>query len=448
MSRFLSVVILAAGRSRRMQSRIPKPLHKIGGREMLGHVLATAQSLEPDRIIVVTDSETGPVAAFARQAVAGTRIAVQPCPTGTASAVLAAAPELAGDDGESIVLYGDSPLVRADTLRSMRRLRSDTGAAAVLMAFEATDPTGYGRVLLDQADIVKRIVEEREATDDGRAQRLCNAGPLAADTRLLLSAARAIDADRDGAERYLTALPVKFRQAGHAVRVLVGSPDEAVGANSRSELAAAEAAFQRRAREAAMSGGATLQHPESAWLAFDSCIEADATLGPNVVLGPGVRICGGAVILPFSSLEGCVIGPDARIGPHARIRPGSVIGTGARIGNYVEIKNASIGDGAKVSHLAYVGDADVGTGANVGAGAITCNYDGVRKHRTRIGAGAFIGSNCCLVAPVSVGDNAYVGSGAVITRDVEANALALARAPQENRPGRAARLRARRSRED
>ena len=423
-----------------MRSSTPKPLHPVGGRPMLAHVLETCGRLEPEILTVVTPGPEHPVSVFVRSSVASAGIAVQERPDGTASAFLAAAEGLNGFPGDILVVFGDTPLLRVETLQAMRNHRQETDATAVILAFDTPDPTGYGRVLVGADGIVERIVEQRDATSEQQRVRLCAAGPVIADAGSLLSAAREVGRKNAAGERYLTDIPAILNDRGESCRVCYGSEDEAIGVNSRQELSHAERVFQIRARRKAMEGGATLEDPGSVRLSYDTMLEPDVTIGAFVSFGPGVRVRSGAYILPFSSLEGCEIGSGARIGPHARIRPGTVIGKGARVGNYVEVKAANVGEGAKINHLAYVGDADIGPAANIGAGAITCNYDGIRKHRTEIGAGAFIGSNCCLVAPVRIGDRAYVGSGSVITRDVEAGALAIARGQQEDRPGVASRL--------
>ena len=440
MNRPLAAVVLAAGQSMRMRSSIPKPMHMVGGQPMLAHVLATCTSLTPEILIIVSPALDHPVSEFTRSIAPEARIAVQDQPDGTAGAFLAAADALEDFDGDVLCVYGDAPLLQADTLQAMRTHRSNTCAAAVILAFEAADPTGYGRILLSSDGTVARIVEQRDATESEMQVRLCAAGPIIGDGNSLISAARETANDNAAGERYLTDVPGILARKAQCCRVWTGNRNEALGVNSRVELSVAEQAFQVHARRNAMVGGATLVDPDTIRFAFDTLLEPDTTVGPFVSFGPGVRVRSGASILPFSSLEGCEVGSGASVGPHARIRPGTVIGRGARVGNYVEIKASHIGDGAKVSHLAYVGDADIGAGANIGAGAITCNYDGVRKHRTEIGAGAFIGSNSCLIAPVRIGDHAYVGSGTVITQDVEAEALAIGRCKQEDRPGFANRL--------
>ena len=440
MTRPLAAVVLAAGVSKRMRSSTSKSLHPVGGRPMLAHVLAACESLEPEILAVVTPGEDHPVSEFARSSVSTVHIAVQERADGTAGAFLAAQGVLDGFPGDILVVFGDTPLLRAESLQAMQAHRSKTCASAVILAFEAADPTGYGRVLLSADGTVERIVEQRDATPEQVRVHLCAAGPIVADAEALLQAAREVGTDNAAGERYLTDIPAILNRRGQACRVWTGTEHETLGVNSRMELSEAEQAFQARARLRAMQGGATLEDPGSVRFSFDTELEPDVTVGSFVSFGPGVRVRRGASVLPFCSLEGCEIGPGARIGPHARIRPGTVIGPRARVGNYVEVKAAQVGDGAKINHLAYVGDATVGPGANIGAGAITCNFDGVRKYRTEIGAGAFIGSNCCLVAPVRIGDRAYVGSGSVITRDVEADALAIERGQQVERPGLASRL--------
>ncbi|HUF86464.1 MAG TPA: bifunctional UDP-N-acetylglucosamine diphosphorylase/glucosamine-1-phosphate N-acetyltransferase GlmU [Thermohalobaculum sp.] len=437
-----AVVILAAGQGTRMRSDRPKVLHPIGGTPMLHHAMRAALSLGPERIAVVVSDAAGAVADAARALAPEARICEQAERLGTGHAVRQAEAALEGFAGDLFVLFADTPFLSAGTLGRMRAARA-AGADIVSLGFEAAEPGGYGRMVTGPGDALERIVEARDASEAERAIRTCNSGVLAADaatlTRLL---ARVSNRNAKG-EYYLTDVVALARAEGLTARLVRCDEAETLGVNDRVELAAAEAAFQARARRAAMLAGATMTAPETVFLAWDTAIGRDVTIGPHVVLGPGVEIADGAEIRAFSHLEGCRVGPGAVVGPFARLRPGTDIGEGARIGNFVEIKNAVIGPGAKANHLSYVGDASVGERANLGAGTVTCNYDGFAKHRTEIGAGAFIGVNTALVAPVSVGDNAYVGTGTVVTSDVPAEALALARAPQTIREGFALRLRAR-----
>jgi bifunctional UDP-N-acetylglucosamine pyrophosphorylase/glucosamine-1-phosphate N-acetyltransferase len=426
-----------------MRSDLPKPLHAVAGAAMLAHALAAARALAPQRLVVVAGPGDGGarVAEAARTLASEARIAVQADPRGTGDAVAAALRAL-GDFpvGKLLVIYADTPLLRAATLEAMV---ADAGAGVVALGFEPADPGAYGRLIEGSAGL-ERIVEAKDASEAERAVRLCNAGAMALDAARAPDWIGGLEARNAQGELYLTDVVAAARAEGRVCAVVRCAPEEAMGVNSRAELAAAEAALQARLRVAALEGGATLVAPETVFLGADTRLGRDVTVGPNVVFGPGVRVEDGAEIRAFSHLEGCVVRAGAVVGPFARLRPGADVGPGAHVGNFVEIKNAVLGAGAKANHLAYVGDAAVGAGANIGAGAITCNYDGVSKHRTDIGAGAFIGSNSALVAPVRIGDGAYVASGSVVTRDVAPDALAIARARQEDKPGLAARLRGRR----
>jgi len=409
---------------------------------MLAHALSTARALAPRAVVVVTRDGADAVADAARALDPAALIAAQPGQRGTGDAARAAMPALDGATGPVIVTFADAPLLLPGTLARLAEAVRD-GAGAAVAAFEPADPGRYGRLAVDSAGDLERIVEAADADESGLALRLCNAGPMAFDAVDGRRWLAGLTTDNAQGEYYLTDLIAAARAEGRRCAMVRCDADEALGVNSRAELAAAEAAFQRRARAEAMAGGATLTAPETVWLAFDTRLGRDVTVGPNVVFGAGVRVEDGATIGAFTHLEGCTLRAGATVGPFARLRPGADIGPGARVGNFVEIKNATLGADAKANHLAYLGDAAVGAGANIGAGTITCNYDGVAKHRTEIGAGAFIGSNSALVAPLRVGEGAYVGSGSVVTRDVEAGALAIGRARQVDRPGFAARLRAR-----
>jgi bifunctional UDP-N-acetylglucosamine pyrophosphorylase/glucosamine-1-phosphate N-acetyltransferase len=438
----LAVVVLAAGKGTRMRSGIPKALHPIGGAPMLHHVLRTALSLAPARLAVVVGQGGGAVGEAARALVADAAVVEQAEQLGTAHAVAQAEPALSGFQGDVFVLYADTPFIAPATLGRMRAARA-AGADIVALGFEAAEPGAYGRMVTGPGDALLAIIEAREASEEELAIRLCNSGIIAADGPTLFRLLARVGNDNAKGEYYLTDIVALARAGGLAARVVRCEEAETMGINDRVQLAAAEAAFQERARRAAMLAGASLVAPETVFLAFDTVIGRDVTIGPHVVLGPGVEIADGAEIRAFSHLEGCRVGAGAIVGPFARLRPGAEIGPAAHIGNFVEVKNAVIGPGAKANHLAYVGDASVGAGANLGAGSVTCNYDGFAKHRTEIGAGAFVGVNAALVAPVRIGEGAYVGTGSVITRDVPDEALAIARARQETREGYAPRLRAR-----
>lgn len=409
---------------------------------MLEHALTTVAALDPERLVVVVGHEGQRVGDAARRLRPEATIVEQNPQRGTGDAVRQALPALEAFDGDVLVLYADTPFVSVDTLRRLRATLHD-GAALAVLGFEAEDGGAYGRLVLDDGGGLSRIVEAADAGPEERAIRLCNAGVMC----FALGPARRwlaeLRNDNAKGEFYLTDMVAAARADGARCAATFCPRDETLGVNSRAELAAAEAAFQARMRKAALEGGATLAAPDTIHFSFDTVLGGDVMIEPFVVFGRGVTIEDGAVVRAFSHLEGCILRTGASVGPFARIRPGSEIGVDARIGNFVEVKNAVLGPGAKANHLAYLGDATVGAGANIGAGAITCNYDGVSKHRTEIGAGAFVGSNASLVAPVNVGAGAYVASGSVVTRDVAPDALAISRPPQEARPGFAARFRRR-----
>ena len=441
----MACVILAAGKGTRMRSGEPKVLHRLAGRPMIEHVLATAAALSPERVILVVGPELGTAVGSLDRHGAALACVVQEQPLGTAHAVMTSRPLLEAFDGEVLVLYADTPLVRGETLARLIRTRRETaGAAAAVLGFRADDPAEYGRLIVGPDGTLQRIVEHAEAAGPERAVTLCNAGMMAIEGRRLFALLDAIDNDNEAGEYYLTDLPAAAAARGRPCAVAEAPAEEVMGINDRAQLAAAEGIVQSRLRRSAMANGATLVDPAAVWLSVDTRIGRDVAIGPNVVIGPGVIIEDGVEIKPFSHLEGVRVGQGAMIGPFARLRPGSDIGEDARIGNFVELKNSAVEPGARINHLSYVGDARVGAGANVGAGTITCNYDGYIKSRTEIGAGAFIGSNAALVAPVSIGDGAIIGAGSVITDDVEADAIAVARGAQQQRKGAAARRRARR----
>jgi bifunctional UDP-N-acetylglucosamine pyrophosphorylase / glucosamine-1-phosphate N-acetyltransferase len=430
--RGLGAIVLAAGMGTRMKSDLPKVLHAVAGKSMILHVLDTVADLAPERAAVVIAPGMDAVAA----AVAPVPTAVQDRPLGTAHAVLAADALFRGFDGDVLILFGDCPLITADTLRRMVEARRGADAPAlVLLAMRPAAPNEYGRIVVGADGAVERIVEWRDASEPERALPLCNSGVLAADGRVLFDLLDAVGNANAKGEYYLTEIVAIARARGLATAVVEGDEAELLGVNSRVELAAAEAAVQERLREAAMLGGAGMIAPETVFLAHDTKLGRDVRIGPHVVFGPGVEVGDRVEIKGFCHIEGARIAAGAVVGPYARLRPGADIGPEAHIGNFVEVKNATIEAGAKANHLAYLGDARVGAGANVGAGTITCNYDGFFKHRTDIGAGAFIGSNTALVAPVSIGDGAVVAAGSTVTRDAAADALAIERAEQVEKRG-------------
>jgi bifunctional UDP-N-acetylglucosamine pyrophosphorylase / glucosamine-1-phosphate N-acetyltransferase len=437
----LLVVVLAAGQGTRMKSALPKVLHKIAGRSMLGHVLAVAQQLDADAISVVVGPDMEAVRAEALARAPRARVWVQAQQRGTADALLAAREALASHSGDVLVLYADTPLLSAATLQKLLT-RLDAGAGIAVLGFEAADPAGYGRVLIDEGGWLRAIREDRDASEEERRVRLCNSGVMAFRLDDLLGVLGRIGNANAKGEYYLTDAIEIARASGIRASVVACAEDEVLGVNARDQLAAAEAIFQKRARLAAMREGATLIAPETVWLAYDTKIGRDVVIEPNVFFGPGVTIEDGAEILANCHIERAHIGRGARVGPFARLRPGAALGAAARVGNFVEVKNTTLGAGAKANHLSYLGDGSVGAGANIGAGTIFCNYDGFGKHRTEVGEGAFIGSNTSLVAPVKIGAGAYIGSGSVITKNVSADALALGRSTQDERPGWAAKFRA------
>jgi bifunctional UDP-N-acetylglucosamine pyrophosphorylase / glucosamine-1-phosphate N-acetyltransferase len=453
MAASLMTVVLAAGKGTRMRSETPKVLHRIAGRSMLGHVLDRVVAVAPERQVVVIGPGMEAVAAEARAITANVETYVQADQRGTADAVLAAAAALATHQGDVMVLFADTPLLRAETLVRMREML-EAGAGVAVLGFEAADPTGYGRLLTGADGALMAIREHADASEAERQVRLCNAGVMAFRVPDLAELLGQIGDGNAKGELYLTDAVGLARALGHTVRVVVCGEEEVLGINSRDQLAAAEAIWQRRRRLEVMRDGATLVAPETVWLSYDTVIGRDVTIEPNVVIGPGVVIEDRVTIRANCHIvghhgkdrAGLRIRQGAIVGPFARLRPGADIGPDVHIGNFVEVKNVVIEAGAKANHLAYIGDGRVGANANIGAGTIFCNYDGFEKHDTDVGAGAFIGSNSALVAPVKIGEGAYVGSGSVITKDVPADALAVARAPQETRDGWAAKYRARRRR--
>ena len=433
----VSLIVLAAGLGTRMNSDLPKVLHPLAGVPMLHHALAAGRALEPSRVVVVTGHGADAVARSARDFDDACDCVVQEPQLGTAHAVAQAAPLLADAAGEAIVLYGDTPFVRPETLKEMLAARVDH--AVVFLGFIAADPARYGRFVTKDDHLLK-IVEYKDATAAERAITLCNSGVVCAEAKTLFRLVASVGNKNASGEYYLTDLVELARAEGLPVGFVTCPETETLGINTRAQLAAAEAAFQSRARAEALDNGVTLTAPETVFFALDTHVGRDASIGPGVIFGPGVTIESGAEIKGFCHLEGCHISRGATVGPFARLRPGAELAEDVHVGNFVEIKNSILDEGVKVGHLTYIGDTDIGEFSNIGAGTVTCNYDGVMKHRTRIGKRAFIGSDTMLVAPVSVGDDALTASGSVITDDVPAEALAVGRARQVNKPGLATRL--------
>ncbi|MBD9525882.1 bifunctional UDP-N-acetylglucosamine diphosphorylase/glucosamine-1-phosphate N-acetyltransferase GlmU [Paracoccus sp. PAR01] len=431
----VALIVLAAGQGSRMQSDLPKVLHRLGGVPLVAHALAAGRAVEPERVVVVAGHGADAVKKAVGKLDPEALVALQEEQLGTAHAVSQALPQLEGFEGRVIVLYGDTPFIGEDTLLALAAHSADV----VVLGFEAADPGRYGR-LVTGPEGLERIVEYKDADEATRAIRLVNSGVLAADAGLLRELLPRIGNANAAGEYYLTDIPALARAEGRRVEVVTCPEAETLGINTREELAAAEAAFQSRARIRALEDGVTLADPATVWFALDTFVGRDAIIGQNVVFGPGVTVESGAEILPFCHLEGCHVSSGATVGPFARLRPGAELGGDVHVGNFVEIKNSVLDEGVKVGHLTYLGDAHIGEATNIGAGTVTCNYDGVGKHRTEIGANAFIGSDTMLVAPVRVGNRAMTGSGSVITEDVPDDAMAIGRARQVTKPGLATRL--------
>jgi len=435
-----AALILAAGKGTRMKSDLHKVLHPIAGRPMLGHLIAAVDQLGAARKLVVTGAGREQVEAFV--APLGVDVATQEPQLGTAHAVQQGEVALGDFNGDVLILYGDVPLVPAETMRRMLdRLGGNDAPVAVVLGFRPADPLAYGRILARSDGTIDDMVEYKDATIEQRAIDLCNSGLMAVRGSELWRLLAQVGNDNAAGEYYLPDIIRIARAEGKRSIVIEAAAWEVAGVNSRAEMAAVEAEWQQRRRLAAMADGATLVAPETVWFSHDTVIGRDVVIEPNVFFGPNVVIEDSVTIHGFSHIEGATVHSDAEIGPYARLRPGADIGQGAKIGNFVEVKKSRFGAGAKANHLAYIGDAEVGAKANIGAGTITCNYDGFLKYRTVIGEGAFIGSNSALVAPVTIGEGAIIGAGSVITRDVEADAMAVARGKQEARPGWAARFR-------
>ncbi|MCP4320092.1 MAG: bifunctional UDP-N-acetylglucosamine diphosphorylase/glucosamine-1-phosphate N-acetyltransferase GlmU [Hyphomicrobiales bacterium] len=440
MARNCLAVVLAAGDSTRMKSSVSKVLHPVGNWPMIAHVVSAAQSADVDAVALVVGRDADNVAAAAN-----TGLAVSTWPQterlGTAHAVLAARDAIAKGYDDILVIFGDTPLIAAKSLVSARQAIAD-GADVVVIGFRTDAPDGYGR-LIERGGQLAAIREHRDATDAERAITFCNGGLMAISGDKALRLLDAVENNNAKGEFYLTDIVEIARAEGGSVVAVEASAQEVLGINTRVELAEVEALWQQKRRHELMIAGVSMSAPETVFVSHDTMIEADVTIEPNVTIGPGVTIRSGATIRAFSHLEGATIDAGCTVGPFTRLRPGAELQNGSKVGNFCEIKNAVIGAGAKVNHLSYVGDADIGAKANIGAGTITCNYDGINKHRTEVGAGAFVGSNAALVAPVRVGDDSYVASGSVVTMEVPADAVAFGRARQTNKKGAAGKLRER-----
>ncbi|WP_371169132.1 bifunctional UDP-N-acetylglucosamine diphosphorylase/glucosamine-1-phosphate N-acetyltransferase GlmU [Aliiroseovarius sp. 2305UL8-7] len=433
-----ALIVLAAGRGTRMNSDLPKVMHQIAGAPLFAHALASGDALAPDRAVLVVGHGADLVEAAAKDIDPDITIAIQEEQLGTGHAVAQTRAALKDFKGDAIVLYGDTPFIQPETIEAMAAARTN-GADVVVLGFEAADPGRYGRLILSDGEL-DRIVEFKDATAEEGAVTLCNSGLIAADAELLFDLLDEVGNDNATGEYYLPDIVSIARGRGLRASVVTCDESETLGINSRSELANAEEIFQANARAAALENGVTLIARDTVYFSFDTIVGRDTVIEPNVVFGPGVTVESGATIRAFSHLEGCHVSRGGVVGPYARLRPGAELAEHAKVGNFVEIKNAQIEEGAKVNHLSYVGDARVGEHANIGAGTITCNYDGVSKHHTDIGARSFIGSNTCLVAPVTVGDEAMTATGTVVTKDVPNGAMAVGRARMEVKPGLAVKL--------
>ena len=437
-----AVVILAAGQGTRMRSPLPKVLHTLAGRTLLDRAIDAAHGLGAARIVVVAGVHSPAVAAHARKRLGDDAVAIQDPPLGTGHAVRAAETALRGFEGDVVITYADTPLLDAATVEPLFAARR-AGAALAVLGFVAADPGAYGRLVQSAPGRLERIVEAKDATPEELAIDLCNSGVIAGSSELLFDLLAEVTDANTKREYYLTDVVGLARGRGLEVVVVLADEARVLGVNAQGELAAAEALWQAARREAMLASGVAMPAPHTVMIAHDTVVEGGAVVEPYVVFGPGVTVRAGAVIRAFSHLEGAEVAGGAIVGPYARLRPGARIGADAHVGNFVEVKNTSLGQGAKANHLAYLGDGEVGARANIGAGVIFCNYDGFDKHLTVVGEGAFVGSDTALVAPVRIGAGAMTGSGSVITRDVADDALALERSAQIDKPGWAARFRAR-----
>lgn len=434
-TRARAAIILAAGQGTRMRSPLPKVLHPVAHRAMLDHAIDAAEGLGCERIVVVVGTHSPEVRAHVVARLGEAAVAVQDPPLGTGHAVRAAERALAGFDGEVVVTYGDVPLLKAADIEPVFNADGVT-----VIGFEARDPGAYGRLILD-GDALSAITEAKEASPEVLAITACNSGVMSAPAALLFSLLADVKNDNAKGEYYLTDVVELARKGGHPTRAVFAAEDAVMGVNSQAELAQAEALFQKVQRETFLAAGVTMSAPDTVHFAWDTQVGGGTVIEPFVVFGPGAVIEGGARIRSFSHVEGARVASGAEVGPYARLRPGADLAEDVKIGNFVEVKNVAMAKGAKANHLSYLGDGAVGAGANVGAGTIFCNYDGFNKARTQVGAGAFVGSNTSLVAPVVIGDGALIASGSVITEDVPTDALAFGRARQTNKPGAAAAFR-------
>ncbi|TAL29397.1 MAG: bifunctional UDP-N-acetylglucosamine diphosphorylase/glucosamine-1-phosphate N-acetyltransferase GlmU [Alphaproteobacteria bacterium] len=440
----LACIILAAGKGTRMKSALPKPLHKIAGRAMVSHVVATCEALNPDKIVVVIGPDMQAVA----DAVKPHATAIQQTANGTGGAALAAKEHFKNFDGDILVVFSDTPLVTSETMQRMVDLRRQIPAIGLTYSgFRPADPARYGRMVMDDDGTLKKIIEFKDAGAEEKKITLCNGGIVCADGAKLFDWLAQVGNDNAQKEYYLTDLPPIARKDNRTTHVVEMPEEETAGINTREDLAHLERMMQQRLRRKHMLDGATLTDPGSVFFSYDTVIGQDVTIGPNVIFGPGVTIANNVEILPFCHLEGASVAEGAHIGPYARLRPGTTVGANAKVGNFVETKNAKLGPGVKASHLTYLGDTDVGENTNIGAGTITCNYDGFLKYKTTIGKDAFIGSNTALIAPVTIGHGAIIGAGSSIGKDVPDNALGITRAPQVNKDGWASEFRQKKIRE-
>lgn len=433
----IALIILAAGKGTRMNSDLPKVLHSIAGAPLVVHAIKSAAQLSPQKTVVVVGHGGTEVGAAARDFDETIEVVEQTAQLGTGHAVAQTKSTLEGFEGDALVLYGDTPFIGVETLAKMAEAREEFDV--VVLGFDAADPGRYGRLVM-AGNALDRIVEFADASQEERQITICNSGVIMANSATLQTLVAAVKNDNKSEEYYLTDIVEIARARGLSATAVTCDESETLGINTRAELAAAEVAFQGRARINAQNDGVTMQAPETVYFAHDTAVGRDAIIEPNVYFGPGVTIESNAHIRAFSHLEECHVSRGSVVGPFARLRPGTELSEDVKIGNFVEIKNATLDTGAKVNHLSYVGDAEIGAAANLGAGTVTCNYDGVMKHKTVVGAGAFIGSSTMLVAPVEIGAHAMTASGSVITKNVEEGALALARAPQTNKPGMARKL--------
>lgn len=442
-----AVIILAAGQGTRMKSTLPKVLHPLCGRPMLHAVMETALMLSPERIITVVGPDMEIVERSATFYHPNAECVVQTKQLGTADAVKAALPSLEGFTGNVIVLYGDTPLIRAASVETMLKTLESPHNAVTVLGFRPKDPAEYGRMIVNDAGELHAIVEFKEATAEQRSINLCNSGVMAIKGSLLAGLLNSVDNNNAKKEYYLTDIIALARQGGHGCRFIEADEEDVQGINSRVQLAEAEAVAQKRLRLQAMENGVTLISPETVTFCFDTILGRDVIIHPYVVFGKNVQVHDGVEIKPFSHIEGAVVHNDASIGPFSRLRVGTVVGAHARIGNFVEIKNSKLENDVKINHLSYIGDADIGMHTNIGAGTITCNYDGFNKHHTSIGKNTLIGSNTALVAPVTIGSGVIIGAGSVILDDVASDALSIARSHQVILEGKGAEIRCRKKKE-